>query len=199
MHTLWIGNIPRGWNADIFRDFFAQYGTLVECFLGGASGTSSWDQWGKVSYWTLQEAEAAISLAHGLEIHWPPGREHATFHKLVVKHYDHNRAGNQSWESQAPEDQAQALALYARFGITGKGKGGKGKGKGYAIPSWLLFKGEDKGKAKGKGEDKGKGKDKGKEKGKTQNNPNDNPQGSETPPAQDPGAAPARPPPEEVN
>ena len=197
MHTLWIGNIPRGWNADIFRDFFAQYGTLVECFLGGASGTSSWDQWGKVSYWTLQEAEAAISLAHGLEIHWPPGREHATFHKLQVKHYDHNRAGNQSWESQAPEDQAQALALYARFGITGKG--GKGKGKGYAIPSWLLFKGEDKGKAKGKGEDKGKGKDKGKEKGKTQDNPNDNPQGSETPPAQDPGAAPARPPPEELD
>ena len=128
--SLWIGNIPSGWDHDCLHDLFALHGQVKSSYLGQGAKSSDY-QWAKVTYWYDSDRQAAIKWGHNLQISWPPGSPHAKYYKLIVKEFDHDKAKETEWESQSPKGKGKQSYFFHRWGITGKqltGQGMDGKG-----------------------------------------------------------------------
>ena len=135
-YTLWVGNIPPGWNDRIFTLYFRQFGETWKNYLGGACGTNSMDQWGKVTFAEYQDAEKALQVSNGLQIEWPPGDPGAEVRMLKVRWYTNkdDKDEDEEFEELHPEDQFSQTERYALLGITGKKKTIGGKGWHYSTP-----------------------------------------------------------------
>jgi hypothetical protein len=157
---LWVGSIPPSWSQDLFRDFFSPYGELVYCYLGGPTGKTSSEQWGKLAYADQAQANLAILQCSGVELYGAGSQ-----HWLKVRIYDWDKVSAENsdhWEAQTPQHQAQQVYLFHRFGITGnrgkgnvgwqpalpgyareapKGEQGREKGRPWAFQETILWKG----------------------------------------------------------
>ena len=104
-YTLWVGNIPQLWTEKTFNSYFKQFGDTWNTYLGGACGTSSSDQWGKVSYSDYDNAQEALNETNGLQVEYPPGHPNAQVWKLTVRWYDGHRDEDKRFEQLTVEEQ----------------------------------------------------------------------------------------------
>ena len=132
-YTLWVGNIPPTWTEGTFHSYFNQFGRTQNTYLGGACGTSSGDQWGKVNYLKHEDAEEALKETDGLQVECPPGDPEAKVSKLTVRWYIHKKEGDHKFEELTPEGQLEQADRYATLGLTGR-KFTEEKGWHYAEP-----------------------------------------------------------------
>ena len=166
-YTLWVGNIPPTWTEGTFMSYFNQFGKTQNTYLGGACGTSSGDQWGKVSYLKHEDAEEALKETDGLQVECPPGHPEANTHMLKVRWYvQKEKQEGAPFEELTPEGQREQVDRYVTLGLTGK-RFSEEKGWHYAEPripdhiKEMVGKGvnreemvqylNEKGKGKGKG------------------------------------------------
>ena len=167
-YTLWVGNMPAGWSEQTFNNYFDQFGITWNNYLGGACGTSSTDQWGKVNYSDYDHANKALNETNGLQVEFPPGSPDAQVWKLTVRWYDGHRNDDSQFEDLTQDEQLEQATRYAKFGITGKKfNDGRWQYKTPRVPDYIrdmIGKGTNKEQmtqfleAKGKGEGKGEGK-----------------------------------------
>ena len=172
--TLWVGNLPQGYDQEILDALFKDVGggKSKKNFLGGSCGTSSSDQWAKIFFDSRAEAEFAMNMYDGVQIQWPPG--HDQVHKLTVKWFDFAKAEDNKFEAMPFDVKMDVTRKYYCYGVTGKRYH---EDKGWIwdhprIPDYikdLVFHGwneeqfkelyqEQEAQGQGKGKDKGKGK-----------------------------------------
>ena len=124
--TLWVGNLPHGYDDKSIDALFKDVGggRTKKNYLGGACGSSSSDQWAKIFFDTRAEAEQAMEKYDGVQVQWPPGQEDSRFHKLKVTWFDYDKAEETRWALTFFDmpfvAKMEVTRKYVHYGITGK-------------------------------------------------------------------------------